>query len=155
MPSPVDLLCRDCNDCCVTFCLDNLECARSCGCCCTGEVLLGPNQNLPRGTLLAQSMTDRRWYALDPTATDGRQVASRILRRWTVTDAMGRITNYNVPSFGINCSPMTADAFVCGEFLIQNTVGDLNYALQYPGFGRVLEGQAIPGGGGDGLWRLN
>ena len=143
--------CPNCGDCCVEVCVGHeILCARSCGCCCTIEVKITPDSNLVAGTILGQRESDGLYGAYTPAATDGLQYPRGILRRDVQTDADGNLLNYHNVWGIAGCPPMTADMYVCGDFRLEETHGNLAAALAHPGFGRVYEGFV----GGSGMWKL-
>lgn len=141
--------CNNCNECRANFCFEEMCCVLSCGCCCTIPVKIVPGACLKAGTILGQRLDDELFDAYDPNTDNGLQIPRGVLRYSVMTDEKGRINNEFIP-FGIECGPLYTNMFYCGSFRIEDTKGDLASAIQYPNFGRLIEGFV----GGQGLWVL-
>lgn len=142
--------CAHCDDCTTEFCIDEIRCLYSCGCCCTIPVRIVPDRELQAGTIMAQRQEDEFWDAYDPSADNGLQIPRGVLRYSIVTDEQGRLANFVGP-WNAYCPPLVTNVYYCGTFRIEETYGDLAAALSFPGFGHLLEGFV----GGSGSWVLH
>ena len=142
--------CVQCDPCVTEFCLAEILCLYSCGCCCTLPIRIVPNRMLAAGTILAQRQEDELWDAFDPDAENGLQIPRGVLRYNVNTDASGRLQNFISP-WNSACPPLVTNVYYCGTFRIEETIGDLGAALSHPGFGRLIEGFL----NGQGTWKLN
>lgn len=142
--------CATCDPCSIEFCWAEIPCDEySCGCCCDIPIKLIPNQNLVRGTIVAERAADQLWGAYDPNATDGLQVPRGILRYDSVVDENGAIQRAMGP-WGMSCGDLYTNAWICGTFKIEAIPNHLQEALSTGNFGRLLNGRV----GGTGVWKL-
>ena len=143
--------CPECPECCSEECFEQLECVYSCDCCCHIEIVPAPSQALLAGTLMAQRTADNLWLPYNPLAVDGLQYPRGVLKFTTTVNADGDITNMGVTFLGaMGCGPKTTYMYICGSFMVADTIGNLAAALGNPGFGRMLEGSVD----GPGVWKL-
>lgn len=108
------------------------------------KVRLPPSVAYPRGTLLAERLSQRAiWRQYDPQATDGTQIPRLILEYDCRTDAAGTVTEGTMISGGIGRVVPTASAFCHGFFLTQDLVGLDGPAVA--ALGRLVEGDVLQG----------
>jgi hypothetical protein len=144
--------CQTCiNDCCVRPCVEELLCAMDCCGCCHVPILLGPNLDIPAGTILGQRTTDLRFFPFQPLAVDGTQLPRGILQYHVQTNANGDVINryFGHLGLGLDCGPKYTNMYVCGIFRIQDIFGDLASALS-AGWARLIDGNPD----GSGLFRV-
>lgn len=142
--------CPKCGECCVEGCSHKVICAITCCGCCHLPVLFGPNQKIYAGTILAQSTEDQLFYKYDPT-DDTLDIPRGISVYSVETNENGEILKYSSMFVGSLCNKLEDNMWVCGIFRIEDVIGNLAAALNYPGFGAILVGEV----NGTGLWKLH
>lgn len=139
--------CPTCGQCCVTGCHgQEIRCVYCNGCCCaTFEAILGPNQSLFAGTIMAQRDDNGLYYPYNPSSDNGLDYPRGILRRTFQTDENSRISTYNVPLIGSVCGMLGANIFYEGTFRTRELFGNVAAAIGNPSFGRLIEGSISNG----------
>jgi hypothetical protein len=92
-------------------------------------------------------VSDLRFAAFDPLATDGTQLPRGILQYHVQTNDQGDVINryFGFLGLGLDCGPKYTNMYVCGIFRLQDIVGDVASAAA-SGWLRLIDGN--PGGSG-------